>query len=30
MHLIDEKKVIYWTLGLTGVLFAFCMTIGFY
>ena len=30
MHLIDERKIIYATLGLTAVLFGFLMTIGFY
>lgn len=30
MHLIDEKHIIYWTLGLTGLFFLFVMTIGFY
>lgn len=30
MHLSHEKKIIYWTLGLTAVLFVFLMTISFY
>lgn len=30
MHLISEQKIIYWTLGLTGVLFVFLMMISVY
>lgn len=30
MHLSHEKKIIYWALGLTAVLFVFLMTISFY
>ena len=29
MHLIDEKKVIYWVLGITVFLFAVLMTVPF-
>ena len=29
MHLIDEKKVIYWVLGVTVFLFAVLMTVPF-
>ncbi len=30
MHLISEEKIIYWTLGLTGVLLFFLMMITVY
>ncbi len=30
MHLAHEKKIIYWTLGLTAFLFMVLMTVGFY
>lgn len=30
MHLISEKSIIYWTLGLTSVLFVFLMMISVY
>lgn len=30
MHLNHEKKIIYWTIGLTAILFVFVMMIGFF